>query len=112
MSERFDVSRAAAARRYVALHEATLAVVFSRDGRVLYIDKDEAFPRTAAWKGDATGHLLPQRGREPLSGMDQVEAEDWIAGCFPGEVFAQTLHQAHGHAITLLRAEPGDRGDG
>lgn len=112
ISDRFDVSRAAAARRYVALHEAMLAVIFSHEGRVLYIDKDEAFPRTAAWKGDAIGHLLPQPGREPLTGMDQVDAEDWIAGWFPGEVFAQTLRQADGHAMTLLLAEPGDRADG
>ena len=44
--------------------------------------------------------------------MDPVHAEDWIAGCFRGEAFAQTLPQADGHAMTLLLAEPEDRDAG
>ena len=44
IAERFDVSRAAAVRRCVALHEAVLAVLFTRHGEVLYLDKSETFP--------------------------------------------------------------------
>ncbi len=106
IAARFDVSRAAAVRRYVALHEEALAVLFTRHGVVLYLDKAETFPWTAAWKGDAIGHLLPSPGADRLGSMNEVQSEDWIAGDFRGGVFAQTLFQDDGYAMTLLLAEP------
>ena len=38
--------------------------------------------------------------------MEEVRPEDWLAGRFRGAVFAQTLFQADGYAMTLLLAEP------
>ncbi|WP_092857059.1 hypothetical protein [Albimonas pacifica] len=55
------------------------------------------------------GDLLPERGIDRSSSMDQVRADDWIAGWLPGEVFAQPRRQSDGHAMTLLLAEPEDR---
>jgi len=52
MAECFDISREAAARRYVALHDECLAAVFSRGGRIRYIEKPDGFPRTSVWSGD------------------------------------------------------------
>ena len=44
LAEELDISKAAAARRYVELHRDTLAVVFSQHDRFLYAYRGPAFP--------------------------------------------------------------------
>jgi Zn-dependent peptidase ImmA (M78 family) len=46
MTAAFEISREAAIRRYVAVQGECLAAVFSKDGRVRYIEKSEDFPAT------------------------------------------------------------------
>lgn len=102
---RFDVSREAAARRYVALHKECLAVVFSRDGSIRYVEKGDDFPKTSVWTGDLT-----PRDRSPpvgasLTGLDEADAAAWLAWPVRYTLFAQTLVQEGGFATTLLVAE-------
>jgi hypothetical protein len=44
LSDRFDVSKEAAARRYVGCHDENLAVVFCRDGLFKYAERGADFP--------------------------------------------------------------------
>ena len=48
LAHTLEISREAAIRRYVALQGERLAAVFSRDGRVRYVDKGPGFPNTCA----------------------------------------------------------------
>ncbi|MDE0811278.1 MAG: ImmA/IrrE family metallo-endopeptidase [Alphaproteobacteria bacterium] len=55
LSTRFDVSREAAARRYFDLHQESLVVIFSENGRVRYVQKGNGFPSTTVWANDQLG---------------------------------------------------------
>lgn len=63
MAAELEISKAAAARRYVSLHRETLAVVFARDGHLLYAQRGSHFPWLAIKKKRAIrSHLcLTQR---------------------------------------------------
>jgi len=104
IARRFDISREAAARRYVALHDECLAAVFSRSGRIRYIEKAEGFPRTSVWSGDPlpVGSALQETS---LTGLHEVDPADWLGRPDRHALFAQTLFQEDGFAITLLVAE-------
>ena len=107
IADRFDISREAAIRRYVNLHEERLAAVFSRHGRILYVDKPEGFPPTALWSGDPLGVIprVPGDG-SALTGLDEVDAARWLTYPDRYQLFVQTLYQQDGHATTMLLAEP------
>lgn len=108
VSSELDISKAAAARRCVALHDERLAVVFSRNGKVIYAERGHEFPLLAVWKGDA----LPRLPVDPdgsLSSWMGVDSRDWLKGNNSGELSAQILQQANGYAITLLRLAPDNR---
>lgn len=55
LAEELEISREAAARRYVELHANPSAVVFSRDGVVRYVDRADDFPFVQIQRG----HRLP-----------------------------------------------------
>lgn len=106
IAQSFEISREAAIRRYVDLHEERLAAVFSRNGQVRYVEKSETFPKTTVWAGDPLGHILrrPRQARV-LTSLDEADASDWIRRPAGLSVFAQTLFQEDGYAATLLVAE-------
>ena len=101
----FEISREAAIRRYVAVQGESLAVVFSNGGRVRYIEKSEDFPATTIWAGDQLGGLLAQRPSGTLTTLDEADAFRWLKWPDGVTLFAQTLYQADGFAVTLLVAE-------
>lgn len=108
MSEELDISREAAARRYVACHDQCLAVVFSRDGRFVYSDRSAGFPALQFARG-APLPALP-RGHAPsgLSEFEDADAEDWFARRGHVSLMIQTLHQQADRATTLLRIVSSD----
>lgn len=109
IAKRFDISRAAATRRFVDLHEECLAAVFSCNGQILYIEKPEDFPATALWSDDRLGpHPASPREGSSLTGLDEVAATGWLSYPDTYQLFAQTLYQQDGYAITLLVAERDD----
>ncbi len=58
------------------------------------------------WTGDQLGpHPAPPRDGSSLSGLDEVHAAGWLTYPDAAQVFAQTLYQQDGHAITLLAVE-------
>ncbi|MCC0052430.1 MAG: ImmA/IrrE family metallo-endopeptidase [Rhodobiaceae bacterium] len=110
LAERFDISREAAARRYVALHQERLAVVFSKEGRVRYVEKGADFPATTMWTGDTLGHLHARdRDVGELTTLDEADPADWLKRPRGWAVFAQMLFQTNGYATTLLVAERDER---
>jgi hypothetical protein len=106
IADRQDISREAAVRRYVALHDECLAVVFTANGRVRYIEKSKEFPHTCVWTGDAVP-VLPRRPRDGsgLTTLDEVSAALWLSRPDSATLFAQTLYQVDGHAMMLLMTE-------
>ena len=105
------ISREASARRYVELHDEWLACVFSLEGRVRYVVKGDGFPRTAVWAGDVLPTLPRRRSQSTqLTTLDEVSAPPWLTQSDGLTLFAQTLTQAEGYAMTLLLMER-DRSD-
>lgn len=105
MSDSLDISREAAARRYVELHVEQLAVVFSHDGRVVYTDHQEAFPRLSVRPRGIVPELPARSGRATLSDIEEADAAEWLVASSGTKLTAQTLYQRDGWAMTLLHAE-------
>jgi hypothetical protein len=101
-----EISREAAVRRYVALHDECLAVVFSAGDQVRYIEKGEGFPGTAIWANDALPPLPPiPRDGSDLTTLDEVSPLPWLSWTDGVTLFAQSLYQADGYGMTLLLVE-------
>ena len=96
-----------AARRFVELHSDDLAVIFCKDSRFVYADIGRDFPRLCLHAGERCDLGKPVEGT--ISEFDEVAADDWLQSppraC---ELSAQTLWQANGRSITLLRADQSD----
>lgn len=112
MAGEFDISREAAARRFVEIHSDDLAVVFCKDSRFVYASHGRNFPRLSVRAKEQCELGKPVEGM--ISEFDEASADDWLhsppRAC---ELLAQTLWQANGHSITLLRADqPDDDGAG
>ena len=106
ISDERDISREAAARRYVSLHHECLAVIFSREGKIRYIEKGKEFPGTRVWIGNtipSLGESLPDVDR--VTSLDEVSAGVWLSNPRDRTLYAQTLFQRGGFAITILLAE-------
>lgn len=108
--EHLDISRAAAARRYVELHGAPLAVVFSHRGRVAFIDRSADFPFVELWTGNPLPEVEIPDDQGAVSDWTPLDADAWLRAGTEVELFAQTLRQADGHAMTLLSVEGGEEG--
>lgn len=105
IADDMDISREAAVRRYVAFHAECLAAVFSHEGIIRYIEKDEEFPATCVWNGEAVPPSTHQFWNSDLSGLDEVVPETWLSKSRGRGLFQQTLRQESGYAIILLMVE-------
>lgn len=111
IANELDISREAAARRYVALHGERLAVVFSAGDRVRYVEKGNGFPSTTIWATDSLPPLPPcPPDRTDLSTLEEVNASVWLSRPHRVGLFLQTLYQAEGYAMTLLVLEAHNHG--
>jgi hypothetical protein len=111
MSDEFDISREAAARRYVELHAEPLAVVFSHNGVLAYSDWSPEFPHMCLDRRQALPTLPSASGTSRLSGLEAVDASDWLYWPNSAQVWAQTLHQKDGRATTMLAVAVQDEPD-
>ena len=93
IANEFDISKEAAARRDVAVHDGALAVIFSKDGKATYADRGKQFPWLCLNKNDAMPLLSPSLQNSNLSESDEVEPFDWIAKSKGARLSAQTLYQ-------------------
>lgn len=105
LADDLNISREATIRRYVEMHNETLAAVFSKNGKIRYVSKPGNFPNLSRW----SGNLLPEFPAEPdrgnCSAMSEAEPRDWLKAPHGKELFVQTLFQQNGFATTLLLIE-------
>lgn len=105
----YDVSKEAAARRYVDFHDEPCAVIFSKDRCVRYPYKNRAFPRLDVW----SKLPLPQQSLSARfdgsvgrpSEWGEVDAGLWLSKSRNTLLYEQTLRQQNGFQITLLTIE-------
>jgi hypothetical protein len=105
VSTDLDISKEAAARRYVELCERPIAVVFGHKDNIRYIDADAAFPKARFRKGDPLPSCETTPDAAGLTGHMQSEPRDWLAQSSKGELLTQRLFQANGYSMTLLMLE-------
>jgi hypothetical protein len=98
-----DISREAAARRYVELHSETLAAVFCVKGKFVYASRGEQFPSICLRKGQLIS-LPDDREEGQISAAEDINAEEWIYRPQGVQLTAQTLFQREGFSTTLLHA--------
>jgi hypothetical protein len=109
LAKLFEVSKEAAAWRYLTFASEPAAIVFSHDGKVRYIRKHGEFPRLSVWNGNP----MPPDCYSMTNGKDQGEITDvveavghhWLARSQGISLGEQTVAQANGYRMTLLTAE-------
>jgi len=109
MADRFLVSREAAARRYIGLHDEPAAVIFSKEGVIRYAKKHRHFPSIDVWSRDP----LPAPSASARSSLPVGEVSDWESvdgGIWLREpkgrkVYEQTLAQKSGFRLTIITLE-------
>lgn len=105
MASELDISKQAAARRYVELHPEPLAALFCHEGRVQYLRRGAAFPWIALQIGDALPFVPQASAGSSLSEVEEVDPDDWIHNAGRAiEIAAQVLRQANGWSTVLLHA--------
>jgi len=104
----YDVSKEAAARRYAELHGADFAVVFSREGRLLYAVRGGDFPWLEVRPGGEIFRKTLTRefhGTED-STSEQAESDSswWLGERDAGRwlLWEEVLVQRNGYRMTLL----------
>ena len=105
MAAGLQISKEAAARRYVELHRKCLAIVFSKSGLATYFSAGADFPSIALRKNDKLPVSLKDIGAGHMTSFDIADPLDWLNRPKRQELAAQTLVQQNGHAMTLLHAE-------
>jgi hypothetical protein len=105
------VSKAAAAGRYVELHGDDFAVLFSKDGKLVYSIKTRDFPwpdirpgqpiygksLTCEFIGD-DGDVSDQEEADPHHWLDERNVARW-------QLWEEVLVQANGYRMTLLAGD-------
>jgi hypothetical protein len=109
ISERFEISREAAARRYVELHSDRLAVLFGHRARIAYSRKGPDFPWLIPLKGRQRPDL--PAGTGGLSSIDEADPADWLDRPRGVELSIQVLRQREDRFMVLLHAEHTDDPD-
>ena len=97
-----DISREAAARRYVDLHSASVAIAFSYAGTLRYWAGSLGDRRRSFARGDRLPPLPAPRNGTSLSDIEAVDPADWLLDPDAGSIRVQTLHQQNDHATTLV----------
>lgn len=99
LANALEVSKAAALRRYVQLHDCPQAVLFARNGRLTYLVRHSAFPRLCLTK-DAQLPLGSDGDR-----IAPAETIDWLAAPSRQSLRLQRLPQSDGYETLLIQAE-------
>jgi Zn-dependent peptidase ImmA (M78 family) len=119
LSEAFDTSIEATARRYLNLSDYPVAFVFSHHSNIRYWSKGPEFPYVLSVRN---GHPLPKESlaRLPGEGVSETEELDsdiWLDASrgkrLPERIYEQTLHQQDGYKVSLLLLDdiPDDEDD-
>lgn len=119
LSEAFDTSIEATARRYLNLSDYPVAFVFSHHSNIRYWSKGPEFPYVLSVRN---GQPLPKESLARLPGeggseMEELDSDIWLdasrAKRLPEKIYEQTLHQQDGYKVSLLLLDdiPDDEDD-
>jgi Zn-dependent peptidase ImmA (M78 family) len=107
-----EVSKEAAARRYVELHGDDFAVVFSKGGNLVYSAKSRDFPWLDLRPGQPIyGRTLTREfsGQEgAISDQEESDSAYWLneRDAPRWQLWEEVLIQANGYRMSLLAGEP------
>lgn len=115
LSDKYDTSKEATARRYVELHEEPCAAIISRQKKILRMYRPKNFP----FIEPSPGHPLPSGSLsaqaniadEKISDWEATDAALWIVsnrGQRLPSMYEQVLVQRDGYRLTLLSLEDED----
>jgi hypothetical protein len=108
LSDRYDVSKEAAARRCIDLHDDPIAVVFSHLGVVRRAYRGKGFPRLGVGANDPLPADSIAKRAMLLVGQNsdwgEAPAHQWVEKA-KGSVCEQSIGQQNGHRMTLLTYE-------
>jgi Zn-dependent peptidase ImmA (M78 family) len=107
-----DISKEAAARRYVELCERPIAVVFGHKGIVRYVERHPLFPFISRTKGDPLPSCQTKPDASGLTGHIHADPSDWLAPSARRDLLTQWLVQAKGYSMTLLMLDDDDEDEG
>jgi Zn-dependent peptidase ImmA (M78 family) len=102
IKDTLKISKAAAVRRYAALHIRKVAAIFAKDGNFSYIERSESFPYLHIKRDEPLPALPPPSGSQRLSEMVEADPNAWRLRDVRGELACQALYQDGGRAIVLL----------
>lgn len=109
MARLFEVSKEAAARRYLSFISEPAAIVFSHEGTVRYIKKNDDFPRMSVWSGqpmpEESYSMTNGNGRGVVTDVVEAIGHHWLESSRGTSVGEQTVAQANGYRMTLLSVE-------
>lgn len=103
MADDLDISREAAARRYVDVHDERLAAVFANSRLLRYAELSTDFPRLCLGEGQPVPVFPKNSGARTLSPIEEVNPNDWLQRTDGIRMWAQILHQRNDFAMILLR---------
>jgi len=108
LSDTFEASKLATAKRFTSLNDYACAVVTSKDGIIEHIFKGKDFP----FLGLKVGYPLPPRSHsftlrrtsKKCSELMPARWENWLQDRphWAAELYEQVLHQADSYIMTLL----------
>jgi hypothetical protein len=96
LAANLDISKEAAARRYVELCEQPIAVVFGHKGNVAYFERHPEFPSVSCHRGDPLPSCETSADAKGLTGHIQAHPSDWLAPSARIDLLTQPLFQANG----------------
>ena len=99
-----EISKTAAARRYVSLHKEPLAALFATGGAYQYSERNARFPYIPFKRGDRLPSI-PINGDRGISDLEETDPTDWGLKANGGSLFVQSLSQRGGHHIILLHLD-------
>lgn len=102
LSSKLQLSKAAAARRFVDLHSSRLAVVFAQHGNFIYAHRSDEFPWLPLTRGEPLPPLPAAEEVGELSQVEEADPTDWFGRTSVTELGVQVLRQEDGRATVLL----------
>jgi hypothetical protein len=112
-----DVSKEAAARRYAALHGDDFAVVFSKDGKLVYAVRGGDFPYLDVQRGQTLFRDTLTRtyagAEQDVSDQEESDPAWWLSDRDRSRwnLWEEVLVQQDGYRMTLLVGEQADDPD-
>ena len=103
-----EISKTAAARRYVNLHRKPLAVIFANNGLYQYSDRGAGFPYINLSRGHPLPSLPSVDRDNNISEMVEADPLDWPGLQQTNGLSVQVIQQESGHSIVLLHIASDD----